>query len=301
MKIQHILLSGLLLFTACNDDDTTIVEVEANGQSELSLISCNILPDDVKQSGDLTWNSRRPAVLNLVETENPDIFCTQGMLWNQVLYLEQQLDNYGSVDYGTEGNDSRTGSHNTIFYRADKYEVVNQGSFWHTETGAYGYPWSTKDETYRLTAWAQLREKDTMVKFYVLTTVLNDGDLEVDLTARTKSVAYNLTRILKMFDDYGKGPVILAGDMNASYAQYDTRRASLDALYAWMNGARESAPETDAKPSYNALGAAPAGHALTPDNVFLRSAVAESFRTLDGNYGVPYISDHNPIYCKIKF
>lgn len=294
-------MSGLLLLAACNDDDTTIVEVQPNGQSELSLISCNILADDAKQTGDLTWNSRRPAVLNLVASENPDIFCTQGMLWNQVLYLEQNLDNYGSVDFGVEGNDSRTGARNTIFYSKDKYEVVNQGSFWHTQTGAFGYPWKTKDETYRQTAWVLFQEKATLVKFYVYTAVFNDGDTDNDLQARENSVNLNLTRIKANFESYGKWPVIFAGDMNASYATTDTRRESLSAIYDWMAGARETAAETDSKPSYNGLGKSTAGKCLIPDNVFLRDAKAVEFRTLDGNYGVPYISDHNPIYCKIKF
>jgi endonuclease/exonuclease/phosphatase family metal-dependent hydrolase len=300
MKIKHILMASLLLFTfsACSDDDDAADEV-VTGTTEVNVVSCDILYDATSQTGDLAWKKRRAAVLNMVATETPDVICFQGQLWNQVIYLEQQLTDYDYVDYNPDGVDATTGYHNTVFYRADKYTLVDNGRFWHSQkpTSA-SYPWSSLDENRRLTTWVLLKDNTTHAKFYVGSTLLNDGDETADFDARYNSANLNVEQFRELQEDVA-APVILAGDMNASNAADDSRSGSLAPLYEWMQGARETASVTDTKASFNALGKDVTR--FTPDNVFLYNASAETFATLDGNYGVQYMSNHYPISCKVKF
>ena len=63
--------------------------------------------------------------------KKPDVLCLRVKSWNQVIYLEQQLAGYASVDYNVNGNDAiLTGRHNTVMYRADKYTLLQQGRYW---------------------------------------------------------------------------------------------------------------------------------------------------------------------------
>lgn len=293
--------AALLSTTACHDDDDVVEQI--TGPTEVNLISFNILEDNTKQTGDMTWKKRRTAVLNMVSEQNPDIMCMQGQLWNQVIYLDQQLPMYEMVDYNVDGNDAAKGLHNTVMYRADKYTVEEQGRFWLSQRPtAMTYPWASKDEQRRCASWVMLKDVNTHAKFYVVSTFMNNGDEPEDMEARLNSanliVEQMQTKMKELDIDV---PVIVAGDMNASNADNDSRRACLAPYYEWMQGARESAATSDSKPSYNGLGDVEAGDRLTPDHIFMYNAKASVFKTLDGSYGVPYMSDHNPIYSKITF
>ena len=152
-----------------------------------------------------------------------------------------------------------------------------------------------------------LKDNQTKAQFYVATTLMNDGDESVDHDARLNSANLNVDKMKTFLDDQAekiplmldKIPMILTGDMNASYSADDSRRDCLAPYYDYMTDARTAA-DTDSKPSYNALGQTVTNGRLQPDIIFLRDAQPLSFRTLDGNYGVSYISDHFPISCKIK-
>ncbi|WP_278744257.1 endonuclease/exonuclease/phosphatase family protein [Muribaculum intestinale] len=302
MKIRNIILmAGMMLLAACSDDDDKQAVEQVTGPTEVCVISCNVLADNSNQTGDLSWKKRRDALVNMVETEKPDVLCLQGQYWNQVIYLEQQLAGYASVDYNVNGNDANTGRHNTVMYRADKYTLLQQGRYWLSQKpNTMTYPWASKDEERRCTTWALLKDNSTNARFYVACTQMNDGDEPEDMAARLNSAELNVEMIQQMvIDNGGTTPVILAGDMNASNDADDARRDCLAPYYGWMTDARTVGGDT--KPSYNGLGTPAAGARLTPDHIFLYKAVPQSFTTLDGNYGVAYISDHNPISCKVKF
>lgn len=292
-----------LLFTACSDDEKQVVE-QVTGPTEVSLISCDILSDETNQTGDLAWKKRRLAVLKMIETETPDIVCMQGQYWNQTVYLEQQLvGKYTLIDHSVEGDDSDKGFHNSLLYRTDKYTVVKEGRYWLSQkpTGK-STPWATKDNLPRINTWALLKDNTTHAQFYVASTAVNDGDLPEDQQARVNCASLIVSRFQEGQETDGTDfPVILAGNMRASYADTDARREGLKPYYDWMKSVRDNAAATDTKPSYNGLGRPASGACLVPDHIFVYKAQPLEFATLDSNYGVQYLSDHNPISCKVKF
>ena len=56
--------------------------------------------------------------------------------------------------------------------------------------------------------------------------------------------------------------------------------------------ARKLAPVTDTMPTFNGYGKC---EPSLIDHVFVRGFKVKEFHTLNGDYGVPYISDHYPI------
>ncbi|MBQ1939246.1 MAG: endonuclease, partial [Alistipes sp.] len=69
-------------------------------------------------------------------------------------------------------------------------------------------------------------------------------------------------------------------------------------LNAEMLDAREVAPETDRRGTFNGWGKADS----VIDHIFFRGAEAHTFKVLrDKNYGAPFISDHYPVVMTATF
>lgn len=300
MKIRNILMAGALLLTACGEKEEVVNET-ITGPTTVKVVSVAITPDETKYTGDQAWKTRRPAVVAMVKQENPDVLCIQGTLWNQPIYLAQQLTDYAQVDYNVDGNNATTGYHNTIMYRTDKYTLVDEGRYWlGVQPKTATYPFSTKEEERRGCAYVILKSKETNATFLVGSTSMNGGDLDVDQDARVRSAQCNVDQLKEITGD--NIPVILCGNMNASFAANDTRRESLTPYLDWMISVRDDAFSTDSEPSYNGFSTLPASARLTPDHIFAKGCKAKSFQTLTGTYGgVKYMSDHNPIKAELTF
>jgi len=48
--------------------------------------------------------------------------------------------------------------------------------------------------------------------------------------------------------------IFITGDMNCSYNTDDSRRVGLTPFYTWLESAREKAPDTNARVSFNGFG-----------------------------------------------
>lgn len=298
--MKRILLIGAALLAAmCSDDDGS---ERVTGPTDLNLISFNIRYNTEEDTGELNWDVRKKAVLTMIRQEKPDVICFQEPRWQQVSYLMQQLGEYAHVKKNTnEGSNLEAlGSYNTIMYLREKYTLLETGSYWLSTTpDKLSFPWGSTDEQRRVSVWAHLKDNTTHADFFVFTTHLPYKTEAADNKARVECVKLNVEQ-MKAYAGEGKHVFIL-GDMNSSYATADTRRGCLDPYYEWMSSARDTADETDDTYSYNGFGLGQPRETYNIDHIFYRNAEALQFRTLDGDYGVPYISDHYPIACTFKF
>ena len=93
--------------------------------------------------------------------------------------------------------------------------------------------------------------------------------------------------------------VFLTGDFNANWDN-----PILDPIRAELAECRETALVTDKEGinTYNAWGEknAPLG-ADVIDHIFYRGVTAERYEVLNGDYGVPFISDHWPVMGTFRF
>lgn len=293
-----LLIAGALLAAMCSDDEGGEQVV---GPTDLNFISFNLRCPMAEDTGDLVWDVRKKAVLEMVRQENPDVICFQEPRWNQVAYLMQQLDGYAHVKKNTnEGSAEVSGAYNTIMYRRDKYTLLDWGGFWLSQTpDKLSYPWGATDEQRRVAVWAHLKDNSSHRDFFVFTTHLPFQTEEADDVARTECVKLIVERMKACAGD--GTPVFIGGDMNASHEESDVRRGCLEPYYDWMSSARETALQTDDKYSFNGFGESAPARTWNIDHIFYRNAEALQFRTLDGDYGVSYISDHYPIACTFKF
>ncbi|HLP49329.1 MAG TPA: endonuclease/exonuclease/phosphatase family protein, partial [Chitinophagales bacterium] len=85
------------------------------------------------QDGVNSWNKRKATLAALIKKIDPDILGTQEVLPDQLKYLNSTLAGYISFGAG-RNNGKHAGEHSAIFYKSDKYEQVEGGNFWLSQT-----------------------------------------------------------------------------------------------------------------------------------------------------------------------
>ena len=281
-------LVGLFVVTGCASfKQQTIVIDNSTAKGQAKIISYNIRRGDLaKDDGSNAWKKRRNATLEMIKREAPSAFGLQEALIDQVQFIAKAFPQYGHVGVGRD-NGKTGGEIMAIFYLKDKFTLLDSGTYWLSETpDKVSRGWDAACN--RTLTWVKLQEKTTGKTLYYFNTHLDHkGEI-----ARQESVKL----IVQIIND--KVPagtaVVLGGDLNSTIenAIFDPLRNN------GMLSARATAPVTDGKGTFNAFGTAPTGIIL--DHFFLRNTKAISFRTLDGDYGAPYISDHYPIETVIE-
>ncbi|MBQ1980766.1 MAG: endonuclease/exonuclease/phosphatase family protein [Alistipes sp.] len=246
-------------------------------------IRCGVNPG---QDGENNWEYRKQASINMINDEKPTIFGLQEALPPHLEYLKEQLPQYAS--YGIARDDGKTeGEYMTIYYLKDEVELLNCGTFWLSETPetpSMGWDAACK----RTCTWAKMRMKRSGKEFAYLNTHLD----HVGKVAQREGLALMMKRASEIVPD--GMPVFVTADFNCV-----TSDPIFEPIKAVMKDARETAPQTDRRATFN--GWKPNATAVI-DHIFYRGAEPKSFRVLcDKNYGAPYISDHYPVVLEAEF
>ena len=104
-------------------------------KSDISIMTFN-----VKNSGDRIdrktinrWENRSEKIVNIIRKYNPTIIGLQEVLKDQFQYLIDELDDYSYYGIGRDDGIS-TGEYNPIFSQKDLISVIDQGTFWLSDT-----------------------------------------------------------------------------------------------------------------------------------------------------------------------
>lgn len=152
------------------------------------------------------WENRRVRLVQLIQKVNPDVLGTQEVLFDQLKYLNKSLKEYNSYGVG-RNNGKHAGEHSAIYYRKDKYELLQGGNFWLSETPAVPGSKSWDAAITRICSWVTLRDRNTGVELFVFNTHFDHKGKE----ARRKSAEL----VMRMIDSLAAGlPVVLMGDFN---------------------------------------------------------------------------------------
>lgn len=279
-KIFSTLLCAVALcaFASCSKEQTkeSIKVISYN-------IRCGVNPG---QDGENNWEYRKQASINMINDEKPTIFGLQEALPPHLEYLEEHLPQYAS--YGIARDDGKSeGEYMTIYYLKDEVELLDCGTFWLSETpDTPSRGWDAACN--RTCTWAKMRMKRSGKEFAYLNTHLD----HVGKVAQREGLALMMKRAAQIVPD--GMPVFVTADFNCV-----TSDPIFEPIKAVMKDARETAPQTDRRATFN--GWKPNATAVI-DHIFYRGAEPKSFRVLcDKNYGAPYISDHYPIVLEAEF
>ncbi len=112
-------------------------------------------PGDVKR-GD-SWPQRVPVIANLIRFHNFDLLGTQEGFPHQMEDLRKLLPEYDCASYGRDDG-AQAGEHAAIFFKKDKYELLDSGRFWLSENPDQPGPgWDASLP--RLCSWAKLHTR----------------------------------------------------------------------------------------------------------------------------------------------
>ncbi|MBQ6047364.1 MAG: endonuclease/exonuclease/phosphatase family protein [Bacteroidales bacterium] len=254
---------------------------------ELKIISFNIRYNSWNNiDGENGWPYRKAAVVKMINEEKPAAIGLQEALIDQLRYLDSALPAYQRVGVGRDDG-KEAGEFMAIYYDTSRLEVESYQTVWLSDTPlepSLGWDAACRRTVTRVC----FIEKQTNRDFYYYNTHLD----HVGKTARseeTKLIASSFTGSRRAL----ACAAIIGGDMNSTID--DTIFQSF--YDVGFRPAREMTATTSQKDTYNAFGK---GKGAVIDHFFVRGLKVESFRTLDGDYGVPYISDHYPIEIVVR-
>ena len=178
---------------------------KAEDKEVLKIATFN-LRMDTPSDGENAWFHRKDMVNDLIRFYGFDLFGTQEGFTHQLNDI-LRLSDYRFIGVGRDdGKDA--GEHCFIFYRSDRFKVLDQGDFWlseHPEKPGRGWDGTCCN---RICTWGKFEDLKNHKQFYFFNVHYEyEGDV-----ARRESSNLMISRIKSIA---GNQPVFLTGDLNA--------------------------------------------------------------------------------------
>ena len=278
MKIKKLFTAICLLFVALSF-----------AQNSIDVMSYNIRLGSA-DDGENHWNIRKDKLKDLINYYEADFIGMQEAQKPQIEYLLENNSLYGFL--GKPRDEGENSEFSCIFYLKNKYKVLQQDTFWLSETPEK----STKswDAAYpRIVTYGLFENIKTKKKIWVLNTHFD----HVGVVAKQKSAEIILKKI-KQLQGKQNLPVVLTGDFNSF--KTDTWMQPL------LNNLQEASSHSITKPyggtaTWNAFNfkEKPVDQI---DFIFSskNNTVIKKFRTITDFYDFKYPSDHLPIISRIE-
>jgi endonuclease/exonuclease/phosphatase family metal-dependent hydrolase len=200
---------------------TTAAGAQLPHAPPLTVVSFNIRYGTAADGPD-AWPTRASQVIDLIRALDPDVLGLQEALRFQLDQLGDALPEYGEIGVGRE--DGRTaGEYAAILYRRERLQLVDQGTFWLSDTPTVPNSMSWGNRITRIATWARFVDRSTRNEFAVFN-VHFDHESQ---PSRERSAVLVASRLPSDV------PVILLGDFNAGEEnramRYLTGRQTLEA------------------------------------------------------------------------
>ncbi|TVQ04551.1 MAG: endonuclease/exonuclease/phosphatase family protein [Balneolaceae bacterium] len=211
---QYIIIFLSLIFFLISATSCTETGRTSGGSTTINepmrVMSFNIRFDNPADGPD-AWPHRKDFVASMFRFHKNDIVGTQEGLINQLRDLDEMLPEFDWVGIGRDDG-GEAGEFCAIYYKSDRFDLVEDGTFWLSETpdvpGSMG--WDTAIT--RIVTWARLYDKKNDRRFIVFNTHYDHRGQE----ARRNSSKLILQKVSELS---GGDPVIVMGDLNAVESQ----------------------------------------------------------------------------------
>lgn len=261
----------------------------ANAQTTVKVMSYNIRLD-LKSDGENWWEKRKDKVAGLVNYYEADFVCLQEVVHNQLVYLKDSLRCYGYIGVGRDDG-KEAGEYSCIFYKQDKYTVIEQSTFWLSPTpGVPSRGWDAALN--RVCTYGLFKDNKTKK----LTWVFNTHFDHIGKVARLESAKLIFKKISEL--NTKNYPVIVTGDFNskpfeepAQYMMANMQNGRNISKLVYGNADTWNAFKFNEKPDG------------CIDYIFVskdsRIAVSK-FATITDSYDMKYPSDHFPVLATLN-
>ncbi|MBT8293885.1 MAG: endonuclease/exonuclease/phosphatase family protein [Eudoraea sp.] len=180
------------------------MELNLNAQ-DLTVVSYNIRLDVASDSLN-RWDNRKDFLIGQLNFHGPDVFGIQEGLLHQLEEIKQGMPGYKYLGKGREDG-LKNGEFSAIFYDSEKLELLEENTFWLSETPqlpSKGWDAAIK----RVCTYGLFKVKGGAQFFWVFNTHFDHRGEE----ARKESVFLIMEKIQEL--NKQNLPVILTGDLN---------------------------------------------------------------------------------------
>ena len=161
--------------------------------------------------GENSWKHRDYLVLETIQNYGPDLIGYQEALKFQVDFLKQNLKGYGFHGIGRDKG-TEEGEYVPVMWKMDRFELVDSGHFWLSETPEIPGSVSWDSSLTRMLSWVVLRDKK-MVGYQKELVFANTHFDHRGNQARLESAKLIRQRAEEIMNDI---PIILTGDFNTT-------------------------------------------------------------------------------------
>ncbi len=285
VSVFLISLDSIYLNISKTDPPAQIADFDEKADDVLRIMTFNVRCTNL---GPVPAFARHTVVADTIINSNADSFGVQEATPSWMKYLSKTLEDKYDFVGGGRNNGKNSGEYSAIFYLKDKYNLVDSGTFWLSETPetpSKGWDASFK----RICTWAVLENKDTGVKYVHFNSHFDHKGEE----ARLNSVDLILDRI----SEYADLPVVFTADLNikegtSAYTRFVESGILVDTKY--------SAEDTMDYLTFHDL--APSEHDKhIIDYVMINDKFdAEVYKVVTAGIESKYVSDHFPVYADVK-
>lgn len=274
------LLAAALFFGCGRETEFTFCPETEPG--DVSVVSFNCAApwgNIIKGTGSGARVKRFAAYMNAVK---PDSLGTQEMNSDWMEKLAELMPDYDSYGVKRGGDDSEKKSEmNSIFWLKDKYDCVDKGTFWLSETPDEESRYSGAG-CHRICSYVILENKETNERYIHMNTHLDNASDD----ARVFGANVIAQKVKQFKSEYAGVPIILSGDFN-DYLNGPACSVIADEL---------SANKADTN-TYHDWGKRTEGEPI--DFIFTNAKASECVVLNDKTNG--FVSDHYGIYETISF
>jgi endonuclease/exonuclease/phosphatase family metal-dependent hydrolase len=201
-----LLLLFFLIITFTESMEAKRPPADSDGIGESFRIMTYNIRFNNPADGPDAWPLRKDFVASMFRFHRNDIVGIQEGLIGQVRELDEMLPEFSWVGSGRDDG-GESGEFCAIYYRTGRFDLIEDGTFWLSETpdvpGSIGWDAAIT----RIVTWARLYDK-TNDRSFILFNTHYDHRGEV---ARRRSSELILQKIVELADG---DPVILMGDLN---------------------------------------------------------------------------------------
>ncbi|MEO1435852.1 MAG: endonuclease/exonuclease/phosphatase family protein [Bacteroidota bacterium] len=253
------------------------------------MVSFNLRYDNPSDTVN-PWTSRQHLATELLNEFEPDLIGFQEVLKHQLDSMLVLNPDFQSVGVARDDGKEK-GEFCPIFYRTDRFELVDQGTFWLSESPDQpGMGWDAVCN--RICTWAKFKDQKTGKLIFLANTHYDHKGR----IARKESTFLLLRKLKKLS---GKAQIILTGDLNAAPKAAEIR---------WLVDKRFV--DTFVEMGEEAIGSEGTFHnwgRILPqlqsriDYILVgKSWKVKTFVTLDQSKEGKYPSDHFPVFATLE-
>jgi endonuclease/exonuclease/phosphatase family metal-dependent hydrolase len=263
----------------------SLIALGSFGQS-VNVLTYNIRLD-FAGDGINQWTNRKSKVFGLIKKYDPDIFGVQEATPGQMVDLNNSLSLYQSIGVGRDDGQNK-GEFSAIFFKKKKYELLDQNTFWLSETPEIPGSKSWDAAITRIATWGKLKNRKSGRTFLVLNTHFD----HIGKEARKKSAELLLEKVSEIA---GNLPLIIMGDFNCTREEPPYQIMINRSAVNLSDTAPSNPPGTYCGFEVNAMVCKPI------DYIFYSSHwKAGKYKVITDNNGKFYPSDHLPVMAKFK-